>query len=118
MEKLRNLEEQKVWQQGDIKQYYSELSEIIREYIEGRYQFLALESTTDEIMDKLMRISLPDQYKNNLQDLLMTADLVKFAKSHPLPDENKRYLDIANEFVRTTKTEERAENIVVEEEQA
>lgn len=112
LKKLRQLEEDKLWQKGEVKEYYSGLSEIIREYIEGRYNFLALESTTDEIISKFMAISIDPQLKDKLQDMLQTADLVKFAKSSPLPDEHKRYMGIALEFVQSTKTEAKAENIV------
>ncbi len=115
LNKLRQLEEKKLWQQGEIKPYYSELSEIIREYIEGRYNILALESTTDEIMERIVVTGISHKTREELNMMLQIADLVKFAKANPLPDEHKRFLDTMVEFVKNTKTEQQAKNQIIEE---
>ncbi|NNC95547.1 MAG: hypothetical protein HKN92_08290 [Chitinophagales bacterium] len=102
MRKLDELENKKLWQQDRIKEYYSRLSEITREYIENRYRILALESTTDEILSNLKHelISIDDMEK--LEKVLRLSDLVKFAKVKPLPDEHSASLVQMREFVRST----------------
>lgn len=104
MRKLALLEEKKLWQQGETKAYYSELTDIIREYIEGRYQVAALESTTDEILSGLQDQSMPPAQMNKLTSLLQRADLVKFAKYKPEPSGQLQEMDTAREFVKVTKT--------------
>lgn len=117
LNKLRALDEKKLWQQGEVKPYYSELSEVIREYLENRYGFPALESTTDEIMDRIMVSGISNKMREDLRVMLQTADLVKFAKALPLPDEHKKFMDTGVEFVKTTRTNEQAQNIEVMEQQ-
>lgn len=117
LNKLRALDEKKIWQQGEIKKYYSELSDITREYVEGRFGFPALESTTDEIMDRIPATGISQKMQEDLRMLLQNADLVKFAKAVPLPDEHKKFMDKATEFVKTTRSEEQAQNVEVMEEQ-
>tara|TARA_B100000902_G_scaffold395452_1_gene454061 strand:- start:2042 stop:2902 length:861 start_codon:yes stop_codon:yes gene_type:complete len=104
LKQLTKLEEDKVWQRGEIKEYYSRLSEIIRRYTEERFKFIALEMTTDEILEKLKSTSKIDK-KNlkNLQITLQRADLAKFAKSIPIRDENIESMDLAKNFIVNTK---------------
>lgn len=117
LNKLRVLDEKKLWQQGDVKPYYSELSDIVREYLEKRYGFPALESTTDEIMERIVVTGISHKLREDLQMMLQTADLVKFAKAMPLADEHKKYMDNSVAFVQTTKTDEQVQNIEVTEKQ-
>lgn len=100
--RLRALEEKKLWQQDELKAYYSELTEIIRDYMEQRLQIKALESTTDEIIDQLRRKGLAPQLIENILFILDTADMAKFAKSKPLPNENLRAMALAVDFVNAT----------------
>ncbi len=101
--KLRQLNEQQLWQNGKIKAYHSEISEILREYIEERYQVNALEETTSEIMHGLRLHQIPEELKLKLSQTLTLADLVKFAKEQPLANENENSLTNAIEFVEATK---------------
>ena len=103
LEKLEKLREDKLWQAGKVKLYHSEISEIIREYIEKRYLFNALEITTDEIMQSLRFHSIQPDQITKLNQLLLLADLVKFAKEKPLANENDMSLLNAIEFVKATK---------------
>jgi hypothetical protein len=105
LEKLNALKEQKLWQKGEVKAYHSALSEIIREYLENRFKILALEATTDEIVEKMRIFSIPKEQKIVIEEMLQLADLVKFAKVKPLPDEHERSFDIAYNFVQATKYE-------------
>lgn len=100
MEKLRV---KKLWQSGKIKEYHSELTEILRRYIENRFKTQALEQTSDEIIDSLKsEAAIPGPVLDKLRHLLVRADLVKFAKSLPLPAENEQSLTDGIEFVYET----------------
>ena len=97
---LRVLEEKKLWQQGLVKQYYSEVTEIIRHFFERRWGIIALELTTDEIL--LQMKHLPDALTvwKEMETFFITADLVKFAKYEPSPAEHDNEMRSAYEIVR------------------
>ncbi len=100
---LRKLDEQKLWQKGEFKKYHSEISEILRLYIERRYSFPALEETTSDILDEIESRISTESLKKDLKQILELADLVKFAKYIPLPDENINSMDKAIQFVNYTR---------------
>jgi flagellar basal body-associated protein FliL len=87
---LNNLEKKELWQKGEVKEYYSELTDIARNYIEEAIQIPAMESTTSELIQALKtasakkKMSLTPETVENLERVLRQADLVKFAKSKPL----------------------------------
>lgn len=98
---LHTLEDQRLWQQGRIKEFYSETTEIIRRFLEDQYALLALESTSDEIMGQLKPLSAAQSLLKEFRSFFTTADLVKFAKYLPTPEENEQELTWAYHFVRT-----------------
>ncbi len=104
-DKLRALKDKKLWQQGNLKEYHSQLTFTVREYIENRFEVPALESTTDEILTALKQKDIESQQKNLLREVLQAADLVKFAKSAPPPEVHEKAMDVATDFVKTTKKE-------------
>ena len=87
---LQQLETKELWQKGEIKNYYSELTDIARNYIEEEIQIPAMESTTSELIEglrnaaKQKKLKLSNETVENLEMVLKQADLVKFAKSIPL----------------------------------
>lgn len=87
---LNSLEKKELWQKGEVKAYYSELTDIARNYIEEAIQIPAMESTTSELIEGLRQASLKKKMGlsqetiENLERVLKQADLVKFAKSKPL----------------------------------
>lgn len=100
LEQIRN---EKLWQQGLYKQYYSGLTDILRDYIEKRLKVPAMESTTDEIITDLKNNTLIDnKLKEELRNMLTAADLVKFAKAEPMPNENENAWTFVYEFVSKT----------------
>jgi len=115
---LDDIKNEKLWQKGQTKEYHSRLTEVVRVYIEDRYGILAMESTSDEIMEAF-RISgnLDKELKDGLFDMLMLADFVKFAKAEPLANENEQSLTFAYQFVDKTKPVEilREEDEVLDE---
>jgi hypothetical protein len=104
MFKLNELDEKLLWQNNKVKQYYSELTDIIRGYIERELKLPALEKTTDEIIETLQDFNDAETILTTketivkLKKLLQEADLVKFAKSKPLAleieEDRKDALDI------------------------
>jgi hypothetical protein len=98
---LHLLEDKKLWQQGKIKEYYSEVTEIIRRFLEDQYGLLALESTSDEIMEQLKLLPDAQTLLKQFLSFFTTADLVKFAKYHPTTTEHENELRWAYEIVRT-----------------
>lgn len=105
LERLEKLKEEKLWQQGKLKQFHSEISEILRQYIEHRFYIPAMEQVTDEILYAFRTAEAPEEQKMKLRHTLILADLVKFAKELPLPNENEQCWLNAYEFVMTTKQE-------------
>ena len=105
LNQLSELEKAKMWEQGNIKEYHSQLSEIIRRYMENRFKFIALELTTDEILRELKSI-VSNEVSNNLKTILQRADLAKFAKSKPIDNENTESMRLAKQFVQSTKKQQ------------
>lgn len=87
---IKILETKQLWQKGEIKTYYSELTDITRNYIEEEIQVPAMENTTSELIQALRKVANQKKLKLsketlvNLEKVLKQADLVKFAKSKPL----------------------------------
>ena len=98
---LRSLEERHLWQQGKVKQYYSEVTEIVRRFLEDQYGVLALESTSDEILAQLLKLPEAQSLLKEFRSFFTTADLVKFAKYVPDPDDHDHEIRWAYEFVRS-----------------
>ena len=101
LDELRN---RKLWQNGKHKLYYSTLTEILRLYIEGRWAVGALEMTSHEIIKALYDVDINSENRNNLATILITADMVKFAKALPDAEENEQLFTYAYYFVENTKS--------------
>ena len=114
LEELGLLKNKRLWQQGLIKEYYSEVTEIVRRYFEKRYNVAALEQTTEEILSAIE----PHVRKSDILDvtgrLLTRADLVKFAKFTPGISEHEEALTHAYEIVEKTKGDPASGNPVTE----
>lgn len=101
---LDKLEKKKLWQEGKIKEYYSEISEILRTYIDSRFNIIALELTTEEIINKISK-NISSESTKELRTLLLRSDLAKFAKSKPIDVENNESMLLAKKLVDQTKVE-------------
>ncbi len=102
-EELGALKQKKLWQQGKIKEYYSEVTEILRRYFERRYSVKALEQTTDEILDALRGVAPPESALGSTLKMLQLADLVKFAKFSPGIPVHEEMMTLAYDIVEQTK---------------
>ena len=117
LEKLDEIKAQKIWKDGKVKEYQTELTDVVREYIGRRFEVHSTEKTSDETLRELKPILMNGGLINGdaslngdgkelyekLRKMLQLADLVKFAKWHTTPDENEQGLTTAYEFVNETK---------------
>ena len=103
LNKLRNLDEQKLWQSGKIKEYHSNITEIIRRYFEERFNLPALELTTSEAIQLLRSKSGAKEILETTNDFLNNADMVKFAKFTPMTSVNEEMMKQAYDIVNKTK---------------
>jgi hypothetical protein len=116
IEALEMLRLKKLWQSGRVKEYYSEMTDIVREYIELRFQVRALEMTTEEIRTALRQTGTNPEAMAKLSTTLGLADLVKFAKEQPLPLENDLCLNHCMDFVKETRPARSSDNPLVQAE--
>ncbi len=102
---LRSLEKtrsQKLWQAGKQKQFYTQVTDALRQYIAGRYEIPALEETSAEMLEDLSGKEIDPALLGQLKDLLATADFVKFAKHTASDQENENAIPTAIRFVNET----------------
>ena len=102
LEKLDEIKAQKIWKDGKVKEYQTELTDVVREYIGRRFDVHSTEKTSDETLQEMKSKVDKDLY-TRLKSMLQLADLVKFAKWHTTPDENETALITAYDFVNETK---------------
>ncbi|MBR4262998.1 MAG: hypothetical protein IKQ48_00260 [Paludibacteraceae bacterium] len=115
LEKLDAIKEAKIWKDGKVKEYQTDLTDVVREYIGRRFDVQSTEKTSDETLREMENILVKGQSDKvqctkedgkalyeRLKKMLQTADLVKFAKWHTTPDENESALNTAYDFVKET----------------
>ncbi len=102
LEKLDEIKAQKIWKDGKVKEYQTELTDVVREYIGRRFDVQSTEKTSDETL-RAMKPLIDKELFAKLSKMLQLADLVKFAKWHTTPDENEQALSTAYEFVNETR---------------
>jgi hypothetical protein len=103
LKKLDLLKSEKIWERGDIKEYYTRLTDILREYFELRFNVNAAEMTSSEILDAMKKHINDQPAERYLQELLLLADMAKFAKAQPGVFENEQSIKYGYEIVNNTK---------------
>jgi hypothetical protein len=103
MQRLSVLREGNLWQNGREKEYYTQLIDILRDYLQGRFGINAMEMTSSQITRVLHDNETTRMPNERMKRILEIADFVKFAKVRPLPDDNVRALTEAVNFVEETK---------------
>lgn len=108
LRELDRIRDEKIWQKDKIKEFYSQVTDVLRNYIEERFAIPAMEYTSDETLSAFMSRGsiLSEKSFSNLTQILHLADLVKFAKYLPLPDDHNLTLVNAYFFINDTKIEE------------
>lgn len=101
--RLNDLQAKKLPQSGRDKEYYTELTEILRQYLEGRFGINAMEMTSTQIIDTLRHNKETKPGSDLMKQILEIADFVKFAKVRPLPDDNIKAFNSAVKFVEDSK---------------
>lgn len=104
LQKLFDLKDKEYWLVGKEKLHQSELTYIIREYLENKFSVPALESTTSGIINSLKKYNFGQDLETDLSEILQIADLVKFAKAVPPEDINRSFIDKGIRFVERTKS--------------
>ena len=111
LQRLNILKNKKLSESGHIKEYYTELTDILRQYLHGRFGIYAREMTSPQILEACREIPEIAPFEQDLTQLLTTADFVKFAKQNPGVDENIRSFSTVKTFVNSTipveKTDEK-----------
>ncbi|MDE6792362.1 MAG: cell wall anchor protein [Muribaculaceae bacterium] len=102
--KLKELKAKNLWEQGREKEYFTDLTDILRVYLDRRFGINAMEMTSREIMEHLYNSDVKDK-RDYIRQILSVADFVKFAKVRPLPADNIAAYDNAVKFVEETKPE-------------
>lgn len=105
---LQRLKSRKLWEQGMEKEYFTDLTDILRQYLYERFDINAMEMTTRQIMDKIRESDLRDK-KDYMNQILNVADFVKFAKVRPLPADSIAAYENAVKFVEETIPSEQPE---------
>ena len=103
VKELDEIKQQKLWQQGRGKEYYTQITETLRRYLVDRFDIQAMEMTSGEILDAIRKHEDAESVRNSLQQILQLSDFVKFAKMNPLPSENELSLMNAYLFINQTK---------------
>jgi hypothetical protein len=115
LRELGRLSEEQLWQKGEIKEYYSRLSEILRRYIDGRFGISSPELTTDETVRMLQRAAVLQQSEMSvIKEILSVSDMVKFAKYLPQAEIHEKSFESSVTFVELTKIPEAAPEVAGE----
>lgn len=118
LQELEALRRRQLWQQGKLKEYYTELTDAVRRYLEKGHGIFSTDMTTDETLDAFHRSALYTAEREvMLRQILTTADMVKFAKSEPLPYEHDRSMGNAVTFVQQTAPKPESDEAEKEEQQ-
>ncbi|MBQ7532612.1 MAG: hypothetical protein IJT45_02815 [Bacteroidales bacterium] len=97
--KLAEIKDSEAWKSLNTKDYYTNLTDIAREYLEGQFGIEAVEMTTDEILQAVRTLNINEIAKDKLQETLILADFVKFAKANPTAEQNEESFKETNYFV-------------------
>lgn len=111
LQTLQKIKEEAIWKENKVKEYYSEIADAIRLYIEERFNVNALELTSDEIIKVFKTQVVDSESKLKLSQILTLSDFVKFAKQIPIEAEHTLTLNNAFDFVNGTKREEQINSI-------
>jgi hypothetical protein len=104
-ERLALLKEQNLPREGRFREYYFELTEIIRQYLGRMYDVHVLEMTTEEFIDSFRQVELPGSLYERCRDFLQHADLAKFAKYQPTLERCEEDLEAAHNMVELVRSD-------------
>lgn len=105
LQQLERIKEEKIWQSGRVKDFYTAITDVLREYMDRRFGINAMELTSDEILALAKKNPEMEEVRQLLRQMLELSDLVKFAKFVPVEAENSRSMIDAFTFVEKTTPE-------------
>ncbi len=108
---LRELEKEQLWQAGNLKEFYSRLTDILRLFLEKEKRMNAMESTADEVIEQIRTLPISSELKERTARLFMRSSLVKFAKEKTGAAENEQSMRTADQFLTALKPSEKKENV-------
>ena len=100
LQALALLAEQQLWQAGQEKSYHTQLTDIVRTYLDEQFAIDSFEKTSTEIIQQVKKVKALSNSRQSLRTIFETADMVKFAKSKPTEDEHLQSMELANQMVR------------------
>ncbi len=100
---IREIEKEQLWQAGKTKEYYSRITDVLRLYMERQMGINAMESTADEIIQKIQILALPSELHQSSIELFHLSAMVKFAKKKPGTEEHERSMTVVKAFLNHTK---------------
>lgn len=100
---LNELQSKQLWQKGAEKEYYTQLTEILRGYLAGRFGINAMEMTSPQIAEAIADNEYASEYAMLVNTVLFEADFVKFAKAKPMADQNQQAFSSTRKFIELTK---------------
>lgn len=105
IDNLNRIKSEKVWQQGKVKEFYTDVTDVLRQYLQYRYRIDAMEMTSEQIVEAFSRSSEGKDGESTvlIRKILELSDLVKFAKWTPTFNEHEIALSEAYDFVEHTK---------------
>jgi len=110
LRELEKIKTEKLWQNNKVKLYYTKVTDVLRMYLAEQFQIQAMEQTSEEILQSVQGLTLPEELRTRLQEMLGVSDLVKFAKYLPEQQENENTLLVVSDFVYHTRPKEENEN--------
>lgn len=103
LQELQKLEARKLWQEGKQKEFYSELIDILRHFLERKYSLKAMESTAEELIEKIAKLEIASENFSAISKSLRLSSMVKFAKQQALAHENEEAFQAIKDFVLKTQ---------------
>ena len=112
LELIRKMGEDKIWQMaGNEKKFFTQLTDVLRQYFERRYKIHAMEMTSSELVDALRKVDVPIELRDLVRDVCFTGDMTKFAKHHPSDGECMHCVEMAEQAIlKTSPVEEPSES--------
>lgn len=99
---LTKIKNRKLWQQGRVKDFYVEMTDVLRRYFQEEFQFSAMEMTSSEIYTKLRNLNFDKEIIESVSIVLSNADLAKFAKSTPLDIDNEKCMELSFSIIQNS----------------
>lgn len=110
LEELKRIQREAIYKRNLVKEYHTEITEALRDFIERQFSIHTHEQTSRQILDGLKFSGLTEKSTARLRTILFRADMVKFAKLVPDPEENKKAVEEAIEFVKENQPVSENEN--------